>query len=286
MRRLVANATVESLIEANRVVKQAKARSNVLLRYKSFSLEGAGIVCVSDASFGNMPGGRSQSGTLILLADKDLIQGRVGTFALLDWRSGRQKRACRSTFGAETLALSDTADRGDFMRGLLHEILVGGDPRLSEEEGLPLRWVTDAKDVFDTLTRQGGHSTTEHRLALETGILRELLQRHDCSVHWIGTDQMLADCLTKDMAADYLSARLQDCRWSFTDHPQVAKSRQAASRVAKTLERVAEAAYTVDRLRGRAGSAGVPGARQWDTLGWPQNTPVSPRQPKKKALSV
>ena len=201
-------------------------------------------------------------------------------FALLDWRSGRQKRACRSTFGAETLALSDTADRGDFVRGLLHEILAGGDPRKSEEEGLPLRWVTDAKDVFDTLTRQGGHSTTEHRLALETGILRELLQRHDCSVHWIGTDQMLADCLTKDMSADYLSARLRDCRWSFTDHPQVAKSRQAASRVAKTQERVTQAALTVDRLKGNvAGKQGLDSLR-------PCTFPVSPREPKEKVLSV
>ena len=128
---LVANATVESLIEANRVAKQAKARSSVLLRYKSFPLEGAGLVCVSDASFGNMPGGRSQSGSLILLADRDLIQGRVGRFSLLDWRSGRQKRARRSAFGAEALALSDTADRGDFARGLLREALVGGDPRLA-----------------------------------------------------------------------------------------------------------------------------------------------------------
>ena len=176
---LVANAAVASWIEANRVVKQAKARSSVLLRYKSFPLEGAGLACVSDASFGNMPGGRSQSGSFILLADRDLIQGRVGRFSLLVWRSGRQKRACRSTFGAETLALSDTADRGDFVRGLLHEALVGGDPRVSEDAGLPLRWVVDAKDLYDTLTRAGSHSTTEHRLAMEIGILRELLQRHD-----------------------------------------------------------------------------------------------------------
>ena len=248
---MVSGATVASLIEANRVVKQAKARAGLSLRYTSFPLEGAGLICVSDASFANMPGGKSQSGTLILLGDRDLAQGRIGRFALLDWRSGRQKRACRSAFGAETLALSDSADRGDFMRGLLHEVLVGGDPRKSEDHGLPLRWVVDAKDLFDTLTRAGSHSTTEYRLALETGILRELLQRHDVSIHWIGTDQMMADCLTKDMPPEYLVSRLQDCRWSLTDNPTIAKRRQAADRQAKTVERISQAAHTVDRLHGR-----------------------------------
>jgi hypothetical protein len=247
---MVSGATVASLLEANRIVKRAKDHAGLSLKYSSFPLEGAGLICVSDASFANMAGGKSQSGTLILLGDRDLAQGRVGRFALLDWRSGRQKRACRSTFGAEALALSDTADRGDFMRGLLYEALNGGDPRKSEDHGLPLRWVVDAKDLFDTLTRAGSHSTTEYRLALETGILRELLSRHDCSIHWIGADQMMADCLTKDMPPDYLISRLLDCKWSLTDHPEVAKKRQAVARQAKTVERIAAAAHTVDRLAG------------------------------------
>ena len=130
-------------------------------------------------------------------------------------------------------------------------MLVGGDPRKSEDHGLPLRWVVDAKDLYDTLTRAGSHSTTEYRLALETGILRELLQRHDVSIHWIGTDQMMADCLTKDMPPEYLVSRLQDCRWSLTDRPEVAKKRQAAERLAKTVERISQAAHTVDRLQGK-----------------------------------
>ena len=91
---------------------------------------------------------------------------------------------------------------------------------------------------------------------------------------------MLADRLTKDMPADYLSARLKDCLRSFTDHPRVAESRQAASRVVKTQERVAEAAHTVDSLSGNAG------ARKFDSLGWPLPTAVSTREPKKKVLSV
>ena len=63
-------------------------------------------------------------------------------------------------FGAETLALSDAADKVDYVRGLLFEILQGPavDPRLSEESGVPVHWATDSKDLFDTLSKEGATS--------------------------------------------------------------------------------------------------------------------------------
>ena len=229
-----ASPTIGDLKEANNLVDQAQAHSEFFLTIPSIDPFSACLCCVSDASFANMPGGKSQSGTLVLLGDSEVGQGRTGAIAPLDWRSGRQKRAVRSTYGAETLALSDSVDRGDYLRGLWHDILFGVDPRLSEVDGLPMRWITDCRDLYDHLSRDGVASTAEARLALEICILKELLQRPHHELRWIGTDQMLSDCLTKSsIEGAYLRERLQAGTWCYTDTPELARQRKASAK-AKT----------------------------------------------------
>jgi hypothetical protein len=176
-----------------------------------------------------MPGGKSQSGSLVLVGDARFHAGDTGNVAPLDWRSGRQKRAVRSTYGAETLALSDTVDRGDYIRGLYFDLLHNKDPRLSETEGMAMIWITDCRDLYDHLSRDSAaNSTAEARLALELCILKELLARPKHQLCWIGTDQMLADSLTKSsVEADYLRARLSEGKWCYKDTPELARIRKA-----------------------------------------------------------
>lgn len=228
---------VRDLVEANRVVQLAQQGSDFQLVFPPLDLEDACLVVCSDASFANMPGGKSQSGGLVLLAEGKVGRGEKGKIALMDWRSSRQKRACRSTFGAETLAMSDVTDRGDFVRGLWYELMVGGDPREAEETGLEMHWVTDCKDLYDCLSKDGALNTREHRLALEVVILKELLRRPKDFLHWVATDQMLADSLTKDMSSEYLLERLKESEWCLKDAPEVAKRRQARERAERAAAR-------------------------------------------------
>ena len=132
----VSDPHIRDLQEANRVMANARLYAEDQLKFIGTDLSKACFIGCSDASFNKLPGGRSQSGQMVMIGDAGLAACETGTFALIDWRSTKQKRACRSTLGAETLALSDTADRLDFCRGLMFEIMnPGADVRRSEEEG-------------------------------------------------------------------------------------------------------------------------------------------------------
>ena len=193
----------------------------MILKFPSF--QPTCVIAISDASFANMQGGRSQSGHFLLLCDARIDRGETGQFSVIQWRSGRQRRVARSTFGAETLALADAVDGGDFLRGAFHELLTGGDPREGLRSGLNMHWCTDSHDLFDSLHKDGTVSTAERRLALDVLVLKELLERDRDQLHWVSTLQMLADPLTKSMPADYLLSRLRDCTWSFASDPALQK---------------------------------------------------------------
>ena len=134
------DATIAQVQEVNAVVRQAKKRE-VILRFPPLDLSRISFAAVSDASFASMREGRSQSGSMILLCDQDLSSGNTGHFHLLVWKSSRQKRACRSTVGAEMLACADTIDMGDLVRGLWAELRGEVDLRGSLERAPEMHWV-------------------------------------------------------------------------------------------------------------------------------------------------
>ena len=165
---------------------------------------------------------------------------------LLAWKSCRQKRACRSTVGAEMLSLSDGVDAADWIRGLWAEIRGSADPRNALLSAPPNHWVVDCKDLYlyDSVRRDAsGGTSTEKRLTLELIILKEFLARGFDSVHWIDTHQMLADSLTKTMPSDYLLARLSEARWCFKSAPAVV--RKSKNKAKRSIEVVARLAPTV-----------------------------------------
>ena len=157
-----------------------------------------------------MQGGKSQTGYFVLAGDSAVGEGRVGCIAPIMWRSSRQRRVCRSTFGAETLALSDGTDAADYIRGFWHELYHAHDPRDGMLNGAFLHYVTDSKDLFDSLSKTGVPDCAEKRLILELVIMREFLSRARDSVHWTSTKQMISDALTKDMPGDYIRDRLSE----------------------------------------------------------------------------
>ena len=59
----------------------------------------------------------SQGGVIILFADRDLMTGRPGESNLLDFRSHRLTRLCRSSFVAETDAFKEGVDTSYIVRG-------------------------------------------------------------------------------------------------------------------------------------------------------------------------
>ena len=132
--------------------------------FRPMCLKGVGIMVVTDAALGNVkPDGsigfdappmektHSQASYFALLADEKLMRGEEGQFAVLDGRSHRIARVCRSTFSAELLGTEEAFDIGQYCRRIWAGI-VGYDLRQKNVDkaldAVGLAVVTDAKDVY------------------------------------------------------------------------------------------------------------------------------------------
>ena len=85
---------------------------------------------VTDSSLGNVTASGtsaaspldkvySQSCYFVLLADEALMRGEKGTFNVLDMRSHRIPRVCRSSYAAETLGAEEAFDVGLLCRSFV-----------------------------------------------------------------------------------------------------------------------------------------------------------------------
>ena len=92
--------------------------------FHKVNLDGAKIVVYTDSSWANAQDMKSQAGFCVFRAGEfvDTLDGDAAS--LLDWRSHRIKRQCRSTLAAETMAMDAGMDSGIFCRELLGEMLI------------------------------------------------------------------------------------------------------------------------------------------------------------------
>lgn len=120
---------ISTLLKANALLKRFKLNPEFSLMFRPMCLDDAGILVVTDSSLGNVqPDGscgddamkrtHAQSAYVVLLAEKTLMEGNTGKFCVLDGRSHRIQRVCRSTYGAEHLGAEEALDVGEFARGL------------------------------------------------------------------------------------------------------------------------------------------------------------------------
>ena len=218
---------VATLTKANLLVKEFKRRSDFKLVFRDLPLEKAGILVISDASLGNTTksGGvegqeklYSQSSYFILVCDENLLQGREGWFNVLDARSHRLPRVCRSTYSSETLGLEEAMDAGVFCRGCFS--VLAGLPMERRDahkvmEVIPMTAITDAKDTFDRGNSDTNTYGAQKSLAFSVAWIRATLGGANTSLKWTATANMWVDAGTKDMPLDHLH-RILDCgRWSY-----------------------------------------------------------------------
>lgn len=248
---------VSTLMKANQLVKAFKQHSDFCLRFKPMNLSNAGIMVVTDSSLGNvMKDGSvgpdplkrsySQSCYYVLIADEDLLAGKEGSFTVLDARSHRIDRVCRSTFAAELLGTEEGMDAGQFCRGYLAAIkgfsLEGR--RIDQSlNAIPMVIVTDAKDVYDKSNSDTPSYGTQKSLAFTITWIRSMLRRANTSLRWTATSNMFADAGTKEMSLEHLHSILQACRWCA--RYSTAFTKQAVKTPKKKVSRTSEEAVTV-----------------------------------------
>lgn len=249
--------TVMTLLKANSLVKRFKQHPNFAIRFKPFDLTNSGLMVVTDSSLGNVkqdgteegsPLERtfSQSSYMVLFGDKQLMSGEVGNFAVVDARSHRISRVCRSTYAAELLGCEEAMDVGLFTRGIVAEFR--GFPILARNidqvlEVIPLTIVIDAKDVYDRGMSDTSSFGSQKSLAFSVAWLRAQLRRANTCLRWTSTANMFVDAGTKNMDVTHLHSVLEKCQWSAKYSPAFVKQgkslaiRKSAS---KSLKKVGE----------------------------------------------
>ena len=232
-----ASPTIGTLLRANLLVRKVKENPTFALKFKPMTLKDSGIVVVSDASLGNMTkAGSSQAESLqkvysqasyyVLLADRQLLDGNEGQFAILDARSHRLQRVCRSTFAAELLGIEEAMDAGQYCRGVLaeaHGYALDKKPFEVSTDSISMVVVTDSKDAYDKGSSSTPSYGSQKSLAFTVAWIRSMLARCNTMLRWTSTENLFVDCGTKDMDSAHLLRILDACRWSIRYSPSFVK---------------------------------------------------------------
>ena len=222
----VNSATVQDLIEVNKLLRRAKATKSQKLIIHPIPLEKMVVATWVDASFANRPDGSSTKGILVACSSTELLEGKITEASPVYWSSSKIGRVCRSSASAETRAAVDGEDMMYSIRFQLSEFL-GYIPDVWQCDHVvsqvPGTLITDSKNVYDRvsqtmLTLKGA----ERRSDLETLCLKEAMSSVDVQVRWVNGDSQLANSLTKESEPHqcllYLS---RNCRWRIVFDPEL-----------------------------------------------------------------
>ena len=170
----------------------AKETSDHGLVYQDVPLNRHSVfVTYTDSSFANA-GVKSQYGVCVFLTSPSVVD-RVEKASLVDWKSARSARVCRSTLAAEASAADEGSDRATFANLCLSELFTGEPAFKVHPQFLNLQ-VTDAKSLYDTVIAENP-SVSDKRSLVNIRSVRQSVKPQD--FRWVPTSLMLADALTK-----------------------------------------------------------------------------------------
>lgn len=93
---------VSDVLELNRVVDRLKESSELSLQIQRIAEEKMCWGVISDASWGNARGGKTQGGHMLITFDRTMLDGQRTICNLLHWKSAKLHRTVNSTLAAET----------------------------------------------------------------------------------------------------------------------------------------------------------------------------------------
>ena len=153
-RSRIEKATVQDMIEANRLLQQVKKESGQAIRIFSFPTEEQlTLIGWCDAALQNRNDGGSTKGLLFTFSPVKALQGEESLMSVISWTSGRIDRICRSATCAETRATVDLEDELFALRYQRSEMLGNSAEANSPDEMARLvagACVTDSKGLYNT----------------------------------------------------------------------------------------------------------------------------------------
>ena len=169
------------------------------------------------------------------------MTGGKGGFNLLEGATKTIPKVCRSSMSVGTRGLAITAYGLEFFYGVFNEMTNPGcslarltkqgawcaevvtKKRISQRAGA---LVTDAKDLYDTLSKETS-SMPEHRaLIFELAGLRGWFVKYSAGVKWTADEYTIVDALSKDkqQSRNHLARILGHGRWSISKQDTLVRS--------------------------------------------------------------
>ncbi|CAK8991626.1 unnamed protein product [Durusdinium trenchii] len=205
------------------------------------------VLGVSDASFAGMPRGRSQGGSVLMLANPLVLEG-AAPVCVIACHSGVLKRVVRSSLAAEISQAATTMEEADYLRAFMAEALDGAFT-LRGWLAAVAKWrqmsVLDSRTGYDLLN--GSALGEDKRLAIDVAAMRQALQEDGASrlVRWVPGEEIIADDLTKLAGNGRLMRVMSLGSWALKDTESAKKLRADAA----ARKRAFRFSGLVDRLK-------------------------------------
>lgn len=207
IQRCKADPCVADLVRLKSYIGMARRGADFQQRYWSdVNLRDGVLVHLADSGHANGTPERDEvlryrlvGGCFILIADSCILEAKEARCNIIAFHSSLLKRVCRSTLAAEASHLAEAVQTGDWIAVLLEEAMTGNVDLKNWSEVVEARarvYVTDARSVFDYLTKDSTSTSSDKRMAIEGALLRETVKRPGASVRWIDGMQNIADVLT------------------------------------------------------------------------------------------
>ena len=198
-----ASATVADTREADKLIRLCRQHAHVPIRVSPIPLGDLTFVGFGDCGWGVRRDGSAQGGSLIIAADKRILNGSEATTTLMDWKSYKCKRVVRSSIAGERQAYVETLDMLEFTR-VFYDLFLDPWKSLSDVESIFEKQhkslvITDAKILYDALERSvsSTRNLTERRTAIEVTAIRQRLEHGFIFTGWVNSDRQMADGLAK-----------------------------------------------------------------------------------------
>ncbi|CAE7756515.1 RE2 [Symbiodinium sp. CCMP2456] len=238
----------------NQLVKKAREPYELVYQRLPGTVEDMVFLAVSDASHGSMPKGRSQGGMMILVANKEILEGESLVNCLL-YHSAVLKRVVRSSLAAEISQAAETLDQCEYVRAMMAEVW---DPQFTLQlwRWSAARWpevlVLDSKTGYDVLNSISNGE--DKRLAIDVAMIKEAIFEEDSNrwVRWVPGLTIPADGLTKEYGNPVRDKVMKGGPWSLKDCEEAQRLREEAGfrkRKCKDRARAKEKAFEETRLK-------------------------------------
>ena len=233
----IPKATIATLVEANRVLHEAKRFHDTCIVIQPIPLEEVRFLAFSDASFASAKNPDSHAGSIILAVHADLGKNLPSSISPLTWSSRKIQKVVTSTLAAEAVALNSTLDQLSWIRlywaWLIDNRVKWKTPREALEQ-LPSSHTvarmpeslaaTDCKSLYDLVTRNAPPSCAEFRTQLHARAIKDLLSE-GVAMRWVHSSAQLADSLTKLMSTAMLRETLAVGKYCLSDESEILKER-------------------------------------------------------------